>query len=92
MVINNFIEFIFSCSLFFNAFLFIPQSLKIYKTKNSSGVSLFTFFGFILMQIFAIFHGFLKKDYILISGFSLSLITCVITTILAIKYRVVNNK
>ena len=37
------IEIIFSSALFVNAMLFIPQILKIWKTKDAAGLSLITF-------------------------------------------------
>ena len=85
--INYFIEIMFTFGLFFNAFLFIPQAIKILRTKNIKGISLVTFTGFNAMQFFTILHGFLKKDYLLMIGFSLSFIFCGFVTFLIISYR-----
>ena len=84
------IETIFSLGLFINAALFIPQIIQLYKTKNSKGFSIITFAGFNLIQLFTVLHGILHKDYLLISGYTLSLITCGIVTMLIIFYR--NNE
>lgn len=81
------VEVIFSLGLFFNAVLFIPQALKIMRTKSAEGVSLFTFMGFNIIQIFTVLHGYFAKDYILMFGFILSFITSSIVTYLALKYR-----
>jgi MtN3 and saliva related transmembrane protein len=85
--LKNFIEVMFGLGLFFNALLFIPQALKLFKTKNSKEVSLITFGGFNIMQIFTILHGYFNGDCILMGGFLLSFIFCSIVTILIILYR-----
>lgn len=87
MLWKNLIEIIFSFGLFINAMLFIPQALKISRTKNAKGFSLITFSGFNIIQTFAFLHGCLHKDYILAFGMLMSLITCGTVTILIIKYR-----
>lgn len=83
MVVN----FIFSLGLFFNAALFIPQALALFKKKQANGLSLFTFAGFNVMQFFTVLHGVLEKDYILALGFGLSFITCGMVTLLILIYR-----
>jgi len=83
----HFVNIIFSLSLFFNAMLFVPQALRIIRTKSAEGISLFTFIGFNIMQLFAVLHGYLEQDYILMTGFLLSFITCGVVTSLIFKYR-----
>ncbi len=83
----NFVNVIFSLCLFFNAILFIPQALRIMREKNAKGVSLFTFIGFNIIQIFTILHGYFAKDYILVIGYMLGFVTCGMVTYLALKYR-----
>ncbi len=87
-MINWISEFIFAISLLFNAFLFIPQALSIYKTKTSKEISLFTFFGFNIMQAFTAYRGYLQKDYLLTAGFALSFVTCGVVTLLIVYYRI----
>lgn len=81
------VNIIFSLGLFFNAALFIPQALRILRTKSAAGISLFTFIGFNIMQFFTVLHGYFEKDYLLMTGFLLSFITCGVVTCLALKYR-----
>jgi MtN3 and saliva related transmembrane protein len=81
------IEIIFSIGLFANAFLFLPQAIKIFKTKNISDLSLITFLGFNIIQMFGILHGYLHNDYILVFGFGLSFIFCGLVTTLILIYR-----
>lgn len=83
----DFVNVVFSLGLFFNAVLFIPQALRILRTKSAEGISLFTFVGFNIMQLFTVWHGYLEGDYMLMTGFLLSFITCGMVTILALKYR-----
>jgi MtN3 and saliva related transmembrane protein len=60
-----FVEFCFGLSMFINVILFIPQIVKLFKTKNSVGVSLTTFIGFNTIQIFSIPHSYIHKDIFL---------------------------
>jgi MtN3 and saliva related transmembrane protein len=84
MTLNEWIiEAGFSVGLLINALLFIPQILAIYRAKSAKGV---TFFGFNLIQLFTMFHGLIKKDYLLTLGYLLSLITSGIVTALIIYY------
>lgn len=85
-------ELVFALSLFFNAFLFIPQALSVYKRKTSQEISLFTFFGFNVMQVFTAYRGYLQEDYLLMTGFALSFITCGFVTVLVAFYRINNKK
>lgn len=87
MLLDDFVEIVFGASLFFNAAIFIPQAIKLIKVKDSRGLSLITFFGFIVMQVFTAWHGYLVKDYVLMGGFLLSLLTCGIVTFLIVYYR-----
>ncbi len=76
------IELMFGLSMFINAILFIPQAVKIYKTKNTSGLSCTTFAGFNVIQMFTIMHGYIRNDYVLVVGNALSLFTSGIITFL----------
>lgn len=81
------IETGFFISLLINAFLFIPQARAIYKTKNSEGVSITTFFGFNIIQGFNILHAYHVKDWLFFFGMLASFITCALVTCLAFWYR-----
>jgi len=85
--IKYFIEIMFGLSMFVNALLFIPQAIKLWQTKNTKGVSLLTFAGFNLIQLFTILHAYLNKDFILMFGFMLSLVLCGIVTTLIVFYK-----
>jgi PQ loop repeat. len=86
-----FIEIGFSIALFVNAVLFVPQIIKLWRTKEAKGLSLLTFAGFNLIQILAVLHGYLKQDYVLMVSFLLSLITCGVITIQIIIYKKVKK-
>ncbi|MDR2617190.1 MAG: hypothetical protein LBC22_05280 [Endomicrobium sp.] len=51
-------------AMFINAALFLPQVIKLYKTKSTKGLSLITFIGFNIIQLSSILHGYIRKDYI----------------------------
>lgn len=82
-----FINIGFLLSLIFNALLFIPQAIKLFRLKKSAGVSVVTFLGFNIIQAFTIMHAYLAKDKLLFSGVILAFISCGIVTFLAIIYR-----
>jgi len=81
------IETLFGLGLFINSLLFVLQIIKLYKTKNAESLSLPTFAGFCLIQIFTILHGLLHDDYILIVGNFLSLIACGTVTFQILIYQ-----
>ena len=84
---SQFVDLIFSLGLFFNAILFVPQAVTIFRKKNAQGLSLLTFGGFNVMQFFTALHGYLVKDYLLMGGFLLSFLTCGMVTFLILYYR-----
>lgn len=87
MGLTALIEIIFGLGLFLNAALFIPQIIKLYKTKNVQGFSLLTFAGFNLIQLFTLLHGYLHQAYLLMFGYVLSLIACATVSTMIICYK-----
>jgi MtN3 and saliva related transmembrane protein len=81
------IDFIFGISLFINACLFVPQAIRIIKTKDTEGFSLVTFIGFCLTQVAAILYGIMNHDYLIIFGYILAFIACGSVTALIAFYR-----
>ena len=86
-IIGQLINLLFGLSLFVNAALFIPQIIRIVRTKQTAGLSLVTFFGFCLIQLATIAHGLLVGDYLLAFGYVLSVLTCGTVTALIIFHR-----
>jgi MtN3 and saliva related transmembrane protein len=82
-----FVEVMFGLGMFFNAILFIPQAIRMYRTKSSEGVSAITFVGFNLIQLFTILHGYIHRDWTLTIGYVLSLLFAGITTYFVFLYR-----
>jgi MtN3 and saliva related transmembrane protein len=80
------VDFIFGAGLFVNALLFIPQIIKLYKTKDSKDLSKITFVGFCLTQASAIVYGYFHQDKILMIGYAFSLIMCGTVTLLSFMY------
>ncbi len=81
------IEWLFGTALLINSILFIPQAIKIFKTKSTQGVSLITFLGFLLIQLAVLLHGVTHQDYMLTIGYLLSIITCSMVVILILYYQ-----
>ena len=87
-IIIWFIEAVFGAGMFINAVLFLPQAIKLYKTKNTKGLSLITFIGFNIIQLFSVLHGYIRDDKIFMFGMLLSLIFCGSISFLIIFYRI----
>lgn len=85
------IEFGFSISLLANALLFIPQIISIFKKKSAEGLSLVTFLGFNIIQIFTLCHGLSTHDHLLVIGYLFSIMTCGTVSILIVYYRYTNK-
>ena len=81
------VTFFFGLGFLFNASLFIPQALRIIKTKSSKNIALITFLGFNFIQFNGVLYGYYQNDQVLMYGNLISLISCGVVTILAIIYR-----
>ncbi|MDZ7960514.1 MAG: PQ-loop domain-containing transporter [Aulosira sp. DedQUE10] len=81
------VSLFFGLGFVFNASLFIPQALRIWKKRSAKNISLITFAGFNLIQFDGILYGYYQKDSILMYGNLISFISCGIVTLLAIYYR-----
>lgn len=84
---QKFVDLVFSLGLLFNAVLFVPQAIALFRNKNTQGLSLLTFGGFNVIQFFTALHGYLVNDYLLMGGFLLSFLTCGMVTFLILYYR-----
>jgi MtN3 and saliva related transmembrane protein len=71
--------------------LFVPQFIKILRTKSAKNVSFITFFGFNIIQFLVIAHAYLHNDYILLIGAALSLLTCGSVAGLIAMYKLKNH-
>ncbi|OGT47674.1 MAG: hypothetical protein A3F17_01895 [Gammaproteobacteria bacterium RIFCSPHIGHO2_12_FULL_41_15] len=91
MILRLVVEYGFLISLIANALLFIPQALVILKTQNVKDVSLLTFAGFNVIQLFTVFHGIIVHDFMLTAGYLLSLITCGFVSALIVYYKYIKK-
>ncbi len=87
-MLKQFIQIIFGAGMYINAALFIPQTIRILRTKSAEGLSLITFGGFCLIQTSGVAYGYIQHDYYLSFGFALSLLTCGFVTLLIIINRI----
>ena len=86
------IEFGFSISLLVNALLFIPQIITMLNKRSAEGVSLITFGGFNVIQMFTMLHGLVAHDYILALGYFISILTCGTVSCLIIYYKCIKTE
>ena len=80
------VALIFGLGMVVNAFLFLPQTLAIWRKRSAEGVSILTFAGFNLMQFVGALHGYFEGDWYLTIGMLASLLTCGSVTGLALLY------
>ncbi|MBW4564688.1 MAG: hypothetical protein KME32_26915 [Mojavia pulchra JT2-VF2] len=81
------VTFFFGLGFVFNASLFIPQAIRIIKTRSANNISLITFVGFNLIQLNSVIYGYYQNDPILMYGNLISFIACGTVTLLATYYR-----
>jgi two-component system aerobic respiration control sensor histidine kinase ArcB len=85
--ITAIVDFLFNIALFINAISFIPQIIHLLKYKTSAGLSLLTFLSFLFIQLLVILHGLVVKDYSMLTGYLLSMVTCGAVVILIFFYK-----
>jgi MtN3 and saliva related transmembrane protein len=81
------VAYIFGFGMILNAALFVPQAIKIWRTKTAEGVSVLSFAGFNTLQLIGVLHGYLQGDYALTTGMLASALTCGSVTVLAARYK-----
>lgn len=81
------VTFFFGLGFVFNASLFIPQAIRIIRTKSANNISLITFIGFNIIQLNSVIYGYYQNDLILMYGSLISFVACGTVTGLAIYYR-----
>lgn len=84
---KNSLDFFYALGLVLNVIVFIPQAIKIYKTKHTKELSLIMFIGFNVGQFLAVINGLFYSDPYLIIGFLASFITCFFVVLLIILNR-----
>ena len=85
--IDYFIEIYFIVGTTVNVLLFIIQAIKVYKVKDSTGLSFITFFGFNLIQLSTILYGIIRNDILLTYGYIAAFIACGAITLMIPYYR-----
>ena len=84
---KDLVAYIFGFGMILNAALFVPQAVRIFRTKTAAGVSVLSFAGFNALQIIGALHGYLQGDHALMTGMLASAITCGSVTVLAARYK-----
>lgn len=87
MALKEIVAVAFGLGLLVNASLFVPQAVKILRSKSAKDVSLLTFGGFNLLQLIGIAHGYLQGDLSLLLGMVASFVACGAVTVSGLVYR-----
>jgi len=75
------------CAACLTTFGFVPQAIKIYRTKSSQDVSLVTLLQFTVGVTFWAIYGFFLGDLIIILANIVTFTTLLVTLALYYKYR-----
>jgi MtN3 and saliva related transmembrane protein len=90
-ILVDFVDVLFGIFLFINALLFVPQIIRLLRNKPADDVSLLTFAGFNIVNIFSVIHGVIIHDFWLMIGYSFSVITNTVVTGLIIRYKYITT-
>jgi MtN3 and saliva related transmembrane protein len=86
-MMQELVAWLFGLGLVVNGALFVPQAIRIWRSRSAKDVSLITFGGFNLLQVIGIVHGTFQHDRALILGMVASLIGCGAVTLGALLFR-----
>lgn len=86
-ITKDLIKIYFTLGMFANVLLFLIQAVRLFKVKDSAGLSFITFIGFNLIQLSTILYGIIERDYLLTFGYILSFLACGMVSILILLYR-----
>jgi MtN3 and saliva related transmembrane protein len=77
---------LFGFGMAINACLFVPQAVRLWKTRDAKGISIVSFAGFNALQFVGALHGYFQGDYALMIGMIATLATCGSITLLAMRF------
>jgi MtN3 and saliva related transmembrane protein len=77
---------LFGFGMAINACLFVPQAVRLWKTRDAKGISIVSFAGFNALQFVGALHGYFQGDYALMIGMIATLVTCGSITLLAVRF------
>lgn len=81
------IDFIVNLTPFVSFLFFIPQAMKIFRTKAGENVNVPIFLGFLLIQCSLILQGIINQNYLLTLGYILYITVCGALIILSLIYK-----
>ncbi len=85
---NDFIQILGWIATFLFSIMIIPQMVKTYRSKDTSGVSLLMFIIFLIANIIALTYALFIKQFPLIVKYIIALVTTIIYLILyAVFYQ-----
>ena len=87
MIVNFFLKYIGFIAAFCTTFAFLPQAVKVWKTKSTKDISLYMFLIFTLGVLSWLIYGFIKLDLPLILANAITLILSMFILIFKLKYK-----
>lgn len=84
--------FLFGAGQCLNAFLFVPQSIRIFSKRKAEGLSIVMFAGFNLLQAMGLLFTHAVGDIYAIVGYSVSLVLCGLVTAQIMYYQQLLSK
>ena len=86
-MINFIMKYIGFFAAFCTTIAFLPQAIKVYKTKSTKDISLLMFLIFTIGVLSWLIYGFIINDYPVILANSVTLILSLFILIYKIRYK-----
>ena len=86
-MIDFFIKYIGFFAAFCTTFAFLPQAIKVYKTKSTKDISLYMFIIFTLGVLSWLIYGIVLNDFPLILANSITFILSLFILIFKLKFK-----
>ena len=90
-IVKEVVSVSFDLVLFISGTVFVPQIIRLLRTKKIQGLSLITFIGFFFIQFTSALHGYFVHNIALLIGMIYCMLTCGVVIILLFYYKLTVN-
>ena len=87
MILNFILKYIGFFAAFCTTFAFLPQAVKVWKSKSTKDISLYMFIIFTLGVLSWLVYGIIKSDLPLILANATTLVLSIFILIYKLKYK-----
>lgn len=82
------VDAVISVVLFIQAALYLPQIYRLWRLKDAQAVSIWMLLGGVGIGFFGVLYGHIHEKHLVLIGYALIFMVALITTVLALVYRV----